>query len=209
MKRSNVIVVGGPIASGKSTLVGSLDFVPIQELDPNDELQKILLKKMYEGDKTAAQIFQLDIMLNRFDKYKKLANNDKTHVFDRFILEDKLFAHMLLGKNEIVWEYYESIWNDKMNEIVDEIGTPKLYILLTFDWKTFKERLFARNRQPEIENFEKNENYFKSILEIYDSFMTDMFKKYDIPYVVVDVRDKNKIEVNEHVNKILKERNFI
>ena len=209
MKRSNVIVVGGPIASGKSTLVGSLDFVPIQELDPNDELQKILLKKMYEGDKTAAQIFQLDIMLNRFDKYKKLANNDETHVFDRFILEDKLFAHMLLGKNEIVWEYYESIWNDKMNEIVDEIGTPKLYILLTFDWKTFKERLFARNRQPEIENFEKNENYFKSILEIYDSFMIDMFKKYDIPYVVVDVRDKNKIEVNEHVNKILEERFFI
>ncbi len=101
-KFANVIVVGGPIAAGKSSLVGALPFIPVQELDPNDELQKLLLAKLYEGDEIAAQVFQLDMMLSRFDKYKKVANLKEIHVFDRMIFEDKLFAFLLFGHLENV-----------------------------------------------------------------------------------------------------------
>lgn len=97
MKLTNIIVIGGTIAAGKSSLVGALPFKPVQELDPNDDLQNILLGKMYEGDPIAKQVFQLDMMLTRYDKYKKLAQSGEKYVFDRMIFEDMLFAKLLFG----------------------------------------------------------------------------------------------------------------
>ena len=206
----NIIVIGGPIAAGKSTLVGSLPFKPVQELDPNDELQRVLIDQMYEGDPIAAQVFQLDMLLNRFDKYKNAAKNkSKKFVFDRLILEDRLFAYLLLSKRKNVWQYYDSIWKDKMDELVNEIGKPKLYILLTMNWDTFMERIFERNRSSEINNFERNETYFKKMLDMYEAFCVDLFKKFDIPYVIINTDNKNKVEVINETKKILKEKGIL
>lgn len=205
-KFSNTIVIGGTIAAGKSSLVGALPFKPVQELDPNDELQKVLLEKMYEGDPIAKQVFQLDMMLTRFDKFKRLANNEKTHVFDRMIFEDKLFAFMLFGEVKNIWEYYESIWNDKVEELINEIGKPKLYILLEVNWEKFEERIFARNRKAEVDNFEDNKNYFKKLLEMYIPFMEESLKKYDVPYIIIDTNNIDKLEVIDEVKNELKNR---
>lgn len=205
---SNTIIIGGTIAAGKSSLVGSLPFKAVQELDPNDELQKVLLEKMYEGDPIAKQVFQLDMMLSRFDKYKKLANSKEMHVFDRMIFEDKLFAYMLFGNVPNIWKYYESIWEDKVNELISEIGKPLLYILLEVNWENFKERIFLRNRKVEIENFEDNKTYFKKLLNIYISYVTDLLKKYEIPYLIVDTNNMDKIEVIEFVKAELIKRDI-
>ncbi len=205
-KISNAIVVGGPIAVGKSSLVGSLPFIPVQELDPNDELQRVLIQKMYEGDDIAPQIFQLDIMLQRHDKYLNLANADDVHVFDRSIFEDRLFAKILLEKKKNIWNYYHSIWKDKIKEVMEEIGKPRFYILLTCDFPTFKDRIFARNRTAEIENFGTNEPYFKNLLDIYQGYMNEIFEEYGIEHIVVDTSQMGKLEVIEFVQKELAKR---
>ena len=206
MKYSNIIVVGGAIAAGKSSLVNSLPYIHVQELDPDDELQKVLLSKMYEGDEIASQVFQLDIMLTRFDKYKKASKTNKTYVFDRMIFEDKLFALMLFGDKKHVWEYYNSIWEDKVHEIIHEIGIPKMYILLSISWDNFKERIFKRNRKAEIENFQKNKLYFKKLLDMYDDFIIKQLNIYKIPYIVVDTNNKNKDEVLLFVKNKLEQK---
>lgn len=208
-KFANIIIIGGPIAAGKTSLVGALPFISVPELDPNDELQKVLLEKLYEGDMIASQVFQLDMMLSRFDKYKNVANSKKMHVFDRMIFEDKIFAFMLFGHLDNVWNYYNSIWEDKVRELIEEVGKPKLYILLTISWTTFKQRIFERNRSIEVHNFEKNKKYFKELLNNYEKFMVDLLKKYDISYVLIDTNNINKIEVVDKVTKILKEKGII
>lgn len=206
MKFANAIVIGGPIAVGKSTLVGALPFEAVQELDPNDELQKLLLEQMYEGDPIAPQVFQLDMLLTRFDKYKALANRENLTVFDRSIFEDQFFAMNLLKNYANIWEYYNSIWEDKVEELINEVGVPKLYILLECDWESFKERIFARNREAETANFQKNEAYFKNMISTYVDFMTTSFKKYNIPYVVVNTNEMNKLEIIEYTKKLLSEK---
>ncbi len=206
MKFANAIVIGGPIAVGKSTLVGALPFEAVQELDPNDELQKLLLEQMYEGDPIAPQVFQLDMLLTRFDKYQALANRKSLTVFDRSIFEDQFFALNLLKNYANIWEYYNSIWEDKVQELISDIGIPKLYILLECDWESFRERIFARNREAETANFQKNEAYFKNMISTYTAFMTASFQKYNIPYVVVNTDKMSKLEIIEFTKQLLIDR---
>ena len=207
-KLSKVIVVGGPIAVGKSTLVGSLPFKSVQELDSNDELQKLLIEKMYEGDDIAPQIFQLDMLLTRFDKYKAAVESGEVTVFDRMIFEDVFFAKKLLKDSPNIWNYYESIFNDKIDEIMNELGKPSLYIFLSCDWSTFKERVFKRNRKAEIDNFQKNEAYFKAHIEEYPTHMKEMFDKYDIDHVIIDTNNLSKTEVIDLAKEEIRKRGF-
>lgn len=209
MKMANAIIIGGPIAVGKSTLVGSLPFFPIQELDANDELQQLLLEQMYVGDPIAPQVFQLDMLLTRFDKYKKYANQEKTSVFDRSIFEDIFFAKKLLKNYPNVWNYYHAIWKDKVEELLEEVGAPRLYILLTCDWENFKNRVFARNREAEINNFQRNEEYFKSMINEYEEFMKKQFEEYKLPFVIINTNDKKQIEIIDYVKTILREANIL
>ena len=206
---ANIIVVGGTIAAGKSSLVGSLPFKVVQELDPNDELQNILLEKMYEGDPIAKQVFQLDMMLTRFDKYKKAAKSGEMHVFDRMIFEDVLFAEMLLKDIPNVWNYYKSIWEDKVEELVNELGKPKLYFFLKVNWDNFVKRIFNRNRPAEMNNFEKNSEYFKKLLDRYEDHLITILNKYEIEYHVIDTNKLNRIEVIEEATAVLKERGIL
>ena len=208
-KLSNSIIIGGPIAVGKSTLVGALPFIPVQELESNDELQRLLLEQMYVGDIIASQIFQLDMLLTRFDKFEKLANNEKMHVFDRSIFEDIFFAKALLSDYENIWEYYYSIWKDKVATLKSTIGLPKMYILLTCSWETFRERVFERDRSAETDNFTKNEAYFKNMINTYEDFMVSLFEEHDINYKIVNTDNLNKIEVINKAKDVLKEEGIL
>lgn len=207
---SNIIVIGGMIAAGKSSLVGSLPFKPVQELDPNDELQNVLIQQMYEGDIIAKQVFQLDIMLTRFDKYKAaVQNKEEKYVFDRAIFEDWIFAKELIGSIPNVWDYYNSIWKDKVKETIESIGIPSLYIILDINWETFRDRIFKRNRKAEIDNFESNESYFKNLLSIYKDLLVSVLNEYKIPFYVIDANNKDKIAVIDEAKKVLIERGIL
>lgn len=208
MKQANCIAIGGMISAGKSTLVQALskagNWDVVYELDDNDKngLMYILLTKMYEGEKIAPSVCQLQFMLSRYENYKNAIDKDnqKFYIFDRTIFEDRLFAFHNLISDPEVFMYYEHLWKGKVNELVYNVGIPKLYVILDIDWDTFKDRLFTRKRSIETDNFKKNEEYFRCLNSTYTAYLKNVCDAYSIPYIVVDA----KTELEKKVELIMK-----
>lgn len=210
-KEANCIAVGGMISAGKSTIVEAIvkkyGFEPVYELsnDPQD-LMYILLDRMYQREIIAESVCQLQFLLNRFERYKKALEKDDgiTKVYDRTIFEDRLFAFHNMLDQPTVYEYYEKLWRDQVNQLIYEIGTPKMYFILKINWAKFLERLYKRNRNIEIKNFKKNEAYFKLLNKGYVEYLTSVCAAYRIPYVVIDVSDKDVLQTMKEIDKVLK-----
>ncbi|MCV3754214.1 deoxynucleoside kinase [Ureaplasma zalophigenitalium] len=204
---ANAIAIGGMIAFGKSTLAEALHKAidnsrVIYELNEQDQLTQLLLQKMYERENNVlfGSLFQLYFVLNRFDNYKNNCNHENLTIFDRSIFEDWLFAHSNINKPS-VFQYYASLWDGVCKELVYEQGVPQLYIILDGDWELFKERIYLRNRAVEIDNFAKNEDYFKNLLNKYTDYMINVCKDFGINYLVLDAH----LTVDQLVNEVLKE----
>ncbi|MGL5591349.1 MAG: deoxynucleoside kinase [Mycoplasmoidaceae bacterium] len=209
IKLSNSYAVGGMIGAGKSTLSRALakeiDADIVFELNEKDELQNLLLKKLYEGDKTSAIAFQVYFFCSRFDNYKNGIKTNNLTVFDRTIFEDRLFAHQNMTSDPIMFGFYDSMWHDKVKELIYSIGVPKLYIILDLKWEDFKDRIFRRGRESEVENFSKNESYFKSISNVYLKYLVDVCEVYGINYIVVDASLSTDQQIKLIKNKIKKD----
>ena len=215
-KISNCIAIGGMISAGKTTvceeLVKKYNFTFIPELS-NDEsdLMNVLLKKMYEREIIANSVCQLQFILGRYEKYKSSNLEVKPNeilVFDRTIFEDRLFAFHNMLDEPSVYEYYEKLWRDKVHELLYNVGTPKLYIILTLDWSLFKKRIYQRNRKIEIDNFKLNETYFRLLNETYLPYLKNICNAYSIPYIIINASLplKEKIKI---IDKELKELKII
>ena len=194
IKISNSIVVGGMIAFGKSTLAQEIsdkinNSKVIKEFDDEDLLATMLLDKMYERSNNTifGSVFQLYFVLNRFENYKNNCNNPELTIFDRSIFEDWIFAHENIVRPS-VFAYYDSLWKDISTELVYQYGVPKLYVILSGDWELFKERLFLRNRKTEIENYQKNETYFKKLLSVYEEYMINVCHDFVVNYILLDAK---------------------
>lgn len=209
-KEANCIAIGGMIAAGKSTLVNALSekygFEPVYELSNNkDDLMYILLQKMYEREeKVAESVCQLQFILNRYERYKEgnTANTNIVKIFDRSIFEDRLFAFHNLLDQPSVFEYYERLWREKVNELVYNVGTPKLYVILDIEWDLFVKRLYERSRDIEINNFEKNKLYFQLLNQSYSQYLKNICDAYRIPYLVVDASKPLTEKMNIIMNKL-------
>ena len=201
IKISNSYAVGGMIGAGKSTLTRALakaiNADIVFELNEKDELQNILLKKLYEGDKNSAIAFQVYFFCSRFENYRNGIKNNNLTIFDRTIFEDRLFAHQNMTSDPVMFGFYDSMWHDKVKELIYSVGVPKLYIILDIKWDEFKKRIFERGRKSEVDNFAKNEAYFKSIWNIYLNYLVDVCQVYGINYMIIDasidVEDKVKL----------------
>ena len=203
MKYANLIVVGGPISVGKSTLVNSLGLPQVQELDKDDKLQALLLEMFYEKGRFSPELIELYFLQNRVKKYAEHSNLLQTHVLDRSILESLWFAKGTLTKRG--YEHFENLWVKEVNRIFEEYGKPKLYILLTMNWETFKTRIFTRGRDVEVKNFYENEEYFKKHIIEYEEWMLNVFKKFDVNFIKIETDKLNADEVNEIALKYVKE----
>ena len=198
------------IAAGKSTLVNALSekygFEPVYELSNNkDDLMYILLQKMYEREeKVAESVCQLQFILNRYERYKEgnTTNTNIVKIFDRSIFEDRLFAFHNLLDQPSVFEYYERLWREKVNELVYNVGTPKLYVILDIKWDLFVKRLYQRSRDIEINNFEKNKLYFQLLNQSYSQYLKNICDAYRIPYLVVDASKPLTEKMNIIMNKL-------
>ena len=128
IKVANAIAIGGMIGAGKSTLTRELgkklNADVIFELNENDELQNLLLKRLYEGDETSAIAFQVYFFCSRFDNYRKGVLNHNLSVFDRTIFEDRLFAHQNMTTDPIMFGFYDSMWHEKTKELIYSVGVP-------------------------------------------------------------------------------------
>ncbi|MCK5807155.1 MAG: deoxynucleoside kinase, partial [Mycoplasmataceae bacterium] len=108
MKKANLIIIGGPISAGKSTLAQRLGFPQTPELDENDILQKLFLEYTYNKERVAPEVIEFYFMKKREENYAKYANTLQTHVLDRSIFESLWFARENLEEKS--FKYFYKVW---------------------------------------------------------------------------------------------------
>jgi deoxyadenosine/deoxycytidine kinase len=193
--------VGGMIASGKSTLVATLserlNLTKMDEFDKNDEVFNTLLKWLYEGKENVEMLLQIYFLHKHWQTQKQMKDD---LIVDRHIIEHWLFAQINLKKHPEVLNMYNGLFHQYMNDIEH----PDLYIILDMDWGTFKQRVMKRGREQEIENFGRNEDYFKYLMDDYVRKLVAQCEIYDIAYIVLDTSNRTEAEVAKASEEIIK-----
>ncbi len=199
------ISVGGMIASGKSTLVKrlgeALELPVMEEFEKDDEVFNTLLRWLYEQKDNVEMLLQIYFIHNHWLNQKKYEGN---FIVDRDLIEHWLFAQHNLQSMPTIMNMYNGVFHAYMNQI----KKADLYIILDVDWPNFKERILSRGREQEIENFDKNESYFKSLISDYVSKVEAQCRVYDVPYVIINTSGLSEDEVFElsmnEVSKLFK-----
>lgn len=203
--KANFIAVGGPISVGKSTLVEKLPFPMVSELEKGDELQEILLENTYKKGRVPAEVIEQYFLQLRKKRYEEFSQTLQTYVFDRSIFESLWFAKQNMNKKS--YTYFEKLWKSEIDDLIKNHGKPQLYILLTMNWDTFKNRLFTRGRDVEVINFSANEEFFRMHVNEYERHMIDVFDMFGIDYLKIDTDNLNAQQVYEvaikRVNEVL------
>lgn len=198
-KKANLIIIGGTIASGKSTLVEGISkmkgFYPVPELKENDEVQDIILEKLYEGTRIHKATIQYYFIANRYNQYKNFSDGLITSILDRGIWEDWFFAYLLMMDEKKSYKHFKELWKTTIEKILELYGYPKAYIYLKINWENFRERIFSRGREAEIKNFHENELYFKNLLEQYTNHFEDLVKEWGVELITIDTTKYSKDEV--------------
>ena len=203
MKEANLIIIGGPISAGKSTLARSMGFPQTPELDGNDILQKLFLEYTYNKERVSAEVIEFYFMKKREENYEKHARAVETHVLDRSIFESLWFAKENLQEKS--YKYFYKIWKSFISNLIEEYGKPKLYIILLISWETFKDRIFDRGREVEIRNFNSNKVFFKHHIDSYELHMREIFELFDINHKFIDTNNLSQDDVLEVSLKYAKE----
>jgi deoxyadenosine/deoxycytidine kinase len=197
------ISVGGMIASGKSTLVKrlgeALELPVMEEFERDDEVFNTLLRWLYEQKNNVEMLLQIYFIHNHWLNQVKY---DGSFIVDRDLVEHWLFAQHNLKKMPTIMNMYNGVFHAYMNQV----KKPDLYIVLDVGWENFKKRVMERGREQEIENFAKNEAYFKDLISDYTTKVVAQCSVYDIPYVVINTNGMTEDEVfnraMEEVKKI-------
>lgn len=192
------IAIGGPIASGKSTLAKKLseyyDLPLMEEFEENDEVFHTLLRWLYEGKPNTEMLLQVYFIHAHWLSQQEFGDN---FVVDRDLIEHWIFAQKNLKDYKQVFNMYNGLFHLYMSDI----KKPDIYIILDMNWETFKKRIFARGRQSEIDNFERNEQYFKDLLSDYVDKLAAQCVTHEIPYRIINVDFSNEDQVLEDVKK--------
>ena len=190
------IAIGGMIASGKSTLVTKLSEAlktkKVDEFDPKDEVFSTLLKWLYEGKENVEMLLQIYFIQKAYQNQLKL-NKEEDVVIDRHIIEHWLFAQTNLKNYPDVMNMYNALFHQYMTKIEQ----PDFYIILDMDWETFKERIMKRGRPEEIENFARNETYFRYLMDDYVEKLRAQCIIYNIPHIVLETSGYQEDEILE------------
>jgi deoxyadenosine/deoxycytidine kinase len=194
------IAVGGMIASGKSTLVKNMSeywkMPVLQEFDPNDKVFSTLLGWLYEGKENVEMLLQIYFLHKSYTAKLKSGHNV---IVDRHIIEHWLFGQTNLAKYPEILNMYNGLFHQYMNSI----DHPDFYLILDVDWDTFKERIMKRGREQEIENFGRNEAYFKRLMKDYVEKLVAQCVIYDIPFYVLDTQGLDEDEVGNMAIQVI------
>ncbi|QCZ36803.1 deoxynucleoside kinase [Mycoplasma nasistruthionis] len=210
-----LIGISGMISSGKSTLSKKLiehyegHSLLIDEFTQNDEVFNTMLKWFYEKKPNLELSFQTYVVehhmenvrkhLDKFDQMGLDSKNDFLFL-DRFGAEHYVFA-MVNFKNlpEKTMKAYDALFN----ELITPSELPEFAIFLDVSYENFKNRLFKRGRDVEIENYEKNETYFKELYDVYKDTYIKVVEKYKINYAILDTNDLTEDQVLEEAVKLI------
>lgn len=205
-KKANIIIVGGTIAAGKSTLVEMLSakmaWPSVPELREGDKVQNIILQKLYEGSRIHLATVQYYFITNRYRQYKELASLTNISLLDRGVWEDWIFAKLLMKDDKKSYKHYQVLWKTTIDKIIENFGRPLAYVFVCIDWESFKKRIYSRNREVEVNNFAKNEEYFKNLLDEYNNNFVDLLKESNITPIIID---SSKLTQNQMLEQTINE----
>lgn len=186
------IAVGGMIASGKSKLSEALSKelqIPIvPEFEDNDIVFNTMLDWLYTKVDNTEMLLQIYFIHNQLIQDRKIK---KPFIVDRDLFERKIFADINLDYDLETKEIYNHIFNLYVNKI----QKPDLYIILDVDWNNFYKRLLKRGRNQEIDNFDINKDYFKTLHKEYTNKLKELCIKYNVDYLIIDTNDKTEEEI--------------
>ncbi|WP_029512546.1 deoxynucleoside kinase [Mycoplasmopsis iners] len=214
-----IIGISGMISSGKSTLTERLvkeysNSMMLAEFGENDEVFNTFLKWLYEKKPNLTIGFQSYVVENHTSKLAECVEDFKAkgykfktnHLFlDRFSIEHYIFANVnLKPKGEKYLKGYDALFS----HLITEDETPDLAIYLDMTFETFKNRLFTRGREVEVENWTLNESYFKELYDLYKPLFLKQAKKYNLDYVVINTDNLTEEEVYQEAKKIIDNYDF-
>lgn len=214
-----VIAVSGMIGSGKSTLTKELkeiykNSILVEEFADEDPVFNKFLKWIYEKEPNIDIAFQSYIIESLSDTFKKeekkflklYSSHKNGYMFlDRFNIEHYIFAIVTLEKKD---KKYLKAFDALFQHIVDPSDNPDLAIYLDANFDVIKERILARGRAVEVDNFAENERYFQRLHELYKELFVKLCLFYNIPYKIINTNNKKDYEVQEEAEEIINNFEF-
>lgn len=205
----HVLVVGGMVASGKSSYtklisdhLGSKAFY--ESVDDNR-----LLEVYYADKKRWGFALQIYFLNTRFRDIK-LAMRHRNNVLDRSIYEDALFSRVNYEDGNMTpaeFDTYIALLDNMLEEIGQLEDTakkrPDLFIYLQTSFETIESRIKKRGRS--FEQFDDDaelEAYMRKIHSRYDEWV---FNQYDQSEVLVIDADNLDVTREEDAQEVLRQ----
>lgn len=177
------IAIEGPIGVGKSTLARRIAEIHDATLLLDPYQQNPFLERFYTKPGNFALATQLDFLLRRLELLGSLKEtSDSVIVADFLLAKDRLFAELVLSKDEF-WVY------DRVHMlVVKERRAPDLVIYLQAPLETLLDRI--QDRGVEFEQRIATA-YLQRLIYAYSTF----FHSYsDSPLLIVNAKDINFAE---------------
>lgn len=208
----SVIVIGGMIGAGKTSVAQLLGEELGTEVFFEDVDDNPLLKLFYTADEAEEQekrypfLLQLTFLSSRFRSIKT-ALYDKNNVLDRSIYEDWYFTKVNydLGRiSKLEFKIYQELLDNMMQEL-DELPkkAPDLMIYLHGSFEEILRRIGTRGR-----GFEQDEslmNYYYQLWSGYDDWVDNHYDASQVLKIDIDKYDVvNKPEDAKEVIDLVK-----
>ena len=167
----------GVVGAGKSTiceLMANQYKVFYEPVVDND-----LLKLFYANPKEYSFPMQIFFLNRRFAQYKEARMYEKT-LFDRSIVEDRIFARMLRDQGKLDPALYD-LYQELFDNMIEHVQPPDLMVYLRIKVENAIERIRTRGRVYELD---QPHSYWQDLHKYY----ADFFETYEwSPLLTVDV----------------------
>ncbi|NQX83432.1 MAG: deoxynucleoside kinase [Mycoplasmataceae bacterium] len=218
------LIISGTTGVGKSTTVNLVkkhyenlgkEVVILSEL----VIESPFFDLFYQSLEKWSFLGQIEFVLARFkqwiiieEKYKNSDSNNYVIIYDRFFLEDLIFAELKGVRNAVpnqLSKTYRVIYDELVSKI-NEYEKPDFFILLRASFDTISERQFKQRGRKQERNDENNINN-KFWQDLYYRYYgakkyRKIFKNYTKNFVEIDTDDNTPKEVLNKVIKYIKRR---
>lgn len=169
--QSKTIVIGGMIGVGKSTLVSLLEDHFSGQAFYEDVSDNDLLNKFYQNKERWSYTLQTSFLNKRFRQLQTAFNQSSVSILDRSFYEDPLFALLNYERSNMSEEefnLYLNLYQTFKQQLND---SPDLFIYLSADFSSIKERILKRNR--DFEDFTQKPELLDYLKHLYSKYDND------------------------------------